>query len=122
MNGQRQQRTTLQYRRNSNGQGRVYWGTEIKEVAKDLYLSGNSLTEISSKLNIPKPTLRVCQYKDYWTAAAKIHDEVEYHKNQILKQSQNQDTLETDINQITEILNRASDRDKKFIKEWVKNA
>ena len=32
------------------------------------------------------------------------------------------DTLETDINQITEILNRASDSDKKFIKEWVKNA
>lgn len=43
------------------------WDREVRDNARDLYLTGYSITQIASELEVPVPTVRYWQNKDNWT-------------------------------------------------------
>ena len=43
------------------------WDREVRNNARDLYLTGYTVTEIAAELEIPVPTIRYWQNKDNWT-------------------------------------------------------
>jgi len=43
------------------------WDREVRNNARDLYLTGSTVTEIAAELEIPVPTIRYWQNKDNWT-------------------------------------------------------
>jgi|TARA_Y100000310_G_C20691813_1_gene822789 hypothetical protein len=43
------------------------WDRTVRDNARDLYLTGNSVSEIASELDVPVPTVRYWQNKDNWT-------------------------------------------------------
>ena len=43
------------------------WNREVRDNARDLYLTGNSVNEIALELEVPVPTVRYWQNKDNWT-------------------------------------------------------
>ena len=47
------------------------WNREVRNSARDLYLTGNSVNEIALELEVPVPTVRYWQNKDNWTDSKK---------------------------------------------------
>ena len=47
------------------------WNREVRDNARDLYLTGYSVTQIASELEVPVPTVRYWQNKDNWTDSKK---------------------------------------------------
>ncbi len=43
------------------------WDREVRNNARDLYLTGYTVTEVAVELEIPVPTIRYWQNKDNWT-------------------------------------------------------
>ena len=43
------------------------WDREVRDNARDLYLTGSSVTDIALELDVPVPTIRYWQNKDNWT-------------------------------------------------------
>ena len=43
------------------------WDREVRNNARDLYLTGYTITEVAVELEIPVPTIRYWQNKDNWT-------------------------------------------------------
>ena len=43
------------------------WDREVRNNARDLYLTGYTVTEVAAELEIPVPTIRYWQNKDNWT-------------------------------------------------------
>ena len=43
------------------------WAREVRNNARDLYLTGYTVTEVAVELEIPVPTIRYWQNKDNWT-------------------------------------------------------
>ena len=43
------------------------WDREVMNNARDLYLTGYTVTEVAVELEIPVPTIRYWQNKDNWT-------------------------------------------------------
>ena len=43
---------------------RKQWDREVRDNARDLYLTGGSVTSIASELDVPVPTVRYWQNKD----------------------------------------------------------
>lgn len=43
------------------------WNREVRDNARDLYLTGTSVNEIALELEVPVPTVRYWQNKDNWT-------------------------------------------------------
>jgi len=46
---------------------RKQWDREVRDNARDLYITGSSVTNIASELDVPVPTVRYWQNKDNWT-------------------------------------------------------
>ena len=47
------------------------WNREVRNSARDLYLTGNSVNEIALELEVPVPTVRYWQNKANWTDSKK---------------------------------------------------